>query len=203
MFLRARFVIRALALVAPAVVAVGVAGAQSAIPVPQVWTGRIVAPEGVDPGLAADTFELRIFSASTDAELARLAETLKAEGQLALRDAMFRLEAKGWIRIGKRAATELVVIRVGDTADGKRIARVYSDRALRLYDKTDPLGSTAHPFAFLELQADSSGTGTGVIIASASLALGEEGLKIESAGTPVIQVIEVTTDTPPPPPAPR
>ena len=115
---------------------------------------------------------------------------------------MYQLKSKGWIRIGNLVATEIVVIRVADLADGQRRVRICSDHPLRLYDKTDPPGSAAHPFGFLELVADATGKGTGSLVAAASLSIGDEGLRIESAGTPVVRIYDVTTDRPPRPPQP-
>lgn len=171
--------------------------AQSEMPLPQIWTGRMEVPPGVEPGVTADRFELRIFSTSTDAEVVELIAALQAEGQVGLRNAMYRLRSKGWIRIGALAATEIVVLRVFDLPDGRRRVRLYSDHPLRLYDKTDPPGSDAHPFGFLELTADASGAGTGELIAAGSMTFGDEGLRIDSAGTPLIKVYDVTTDRPP------
>lgn len=181
------------------------AQAQAAIPMPQVWTGRMVVPEGAEPGLTGDSFELRIFHPSKDEEVAGLVTALEKGGQVALRNQMYTLQPKGWIRIGKLAATDVVFVRVADLPDGSRRVRLCSDHPLRLYDKTDPAGSTAHPFAYLELVADASGKGTGSLVASASLAVADSDLKIESAGLPVIQVYDVVTDSPPaakPPAAP-
>jgi hypothetical protein len=174
-----------------------IAQAQPAMPVPQVWTGRMQVPEGVEPGETGDTFELRIFRPSTEVEAAGLVKALQAGGQVALRNAMFQLPVKGWIKIGNLAATDVVFVRVVDLPDGQRRVRLYSDHALRLYDKSDPAGSTAHPFAFLELFADASGKGSGSLVASASLAADDEELRMESAGVPVIQIYNVTTDRPP------
>lgn len=174
--------------------------AQAAMPLPQIWTGRMEVPPGVDPGLTADRFELRIFSTSTDAEVVELIAALQTGGQQGLRNAMYRLKSKGWIRIGKLAATEITVIRVFDLPDGRRRVRLYSDHPLRLYDKTDPPGSDAHPFGFLELTADASGSGTGELIAAGSMTFNDDGLRIDSAGTPLIKIVDVTTDRPPAPP---
>ena len=172
------------------------------IPVPQEWSGHMVVPEGVQPGLTADRFVLRVFELSTDHEVAELVRALRSGGQVALRDAMFRLKAKGWIQIGKLAGTEIGVIRIADLPDGRRRLRLFSDRPLRLYDRSEPVGSMAHPFAFLELIVDATGAdGTGSLIAAASLAFDEEGLHIDNAKTPVIQVNEVTCDRPPARPA--
>jgi hypothetical protein len=183
-------------IVCGALVAVSAAAAQS-IPVPQVWTGRMLVPEGVEPGLTGDSFELRIFQTSTDQEVSELIAALESGGQAGLRNAMFQLKPKGWIRIGKLAATDAVVLRVVDLPDGQRRVRFYCDHPLRLYDKTDPVGEKAHPFAYLELTADASGKGTGVLIAAASLAIEDGGLRMESAGVPVIRVYDVDTDSPP------
>ncbi len=169
---------------------------------PQVWTGRMLVPEGVEPGVTGDSFELRIFQTSTDEEAAGLVAALRAGGQVGLRNAMYQLKAKGWIRIGKLAATDAVFLRVADLPDGKRRVRFYSDHPLRLYDKTDPAGSTAHPFAFLELVVDATGKGDGTLIAAASLAIDDDGsLRMESAGVPVIRLYSVETDSPPAKPA--
>jgi len=193
-----RFAIRVLAGAFLIVLCAANAGAQAAMPLPQIWTGRMEVPAGVEPGLTGDYFELRIFQISTDEEAAGLVTVLEKGGQAALRNAMYQLKVKGWIRIGKLAATDAVFIRVLDLPDGQRRVRFYSDHPLRLYDKTDPAGSTAHPFAFLELVADASGKGSGTLIASASLAVGDDGLRMESAGTPVIRLYDVVTDQPPP-----
>jgi hypothetical protein len=172
--------------------------AQAKMPFPQIWTGRMLVPEGVEPGVTGDSFELRIFQASTDEEVSGLLVELQKGGQAALRNAMFQLKPKGWIRIGKLAATDAVVLRVVDLPDGQRRVRFFADHPLRLYDKTDPAGAYAHPFAYLELVIDGTGTGTGALIAAASLGVDAGELKMESAGLPVIRVYDVQTDSPPP-----
>lgn len=201
MHLPARVVIRGFALSLLFIPCAAGAQTQGGMQMPQVWTGRMLVPEGVEPGLTGDTFELRIFQRSSDEEAAGLVAALKAGGQVGLRNAMYQLKVKGWIRIGKLAATDAVFIRVTDLPDGQRRVRFYSDHPLRLYDKTDPAGATAHPFAFLELLADASGKGNGSLIAAASLTIDDDGLRMESAGVPVVRVYSVETDSPPPPPA--
>src|SRR5262245_27037861 len=42
------------------------AGAQPRMPLPQKWSGRTVLPEGVNPGLTGDQFELTITSLTSD-----------------------------------------------------------------------------------------------------------------------------------------
>ena len=77
--------------------------------------------------------------------------------------------------------------------------RLFSDHPVRLYDKSDAPGTAAHPFGHFELFADATGLGSGERIAAASMALSDEDLRMESAGTPVIKLIEVTTHRPPAP----
>jgi hypothetical protein len=161
----------------------------------------MLVPEGVEPGVTGDSFELRVFETSTDEEVAGLVAELQKSGQGALRNAMFQLKPKGWVRIGKLAATDAVVLRVVDLPDGQRRLRFYSDHPLRLYDKSDPAGANAHPFAYLELVVDASGKGSGSLVAAASLAVGDGGLRMESAGLPVIRIYDVNSDSPPPKPA--
>ena len=50
---------------------------------------------------------------------------------------------------------------------------------------------------YLELFADASGKGSGSLVASASLAADADELQMESAGLPVIEIYNVTTDRPP------
>jgi len=176
----------------------------AAMPLPQVWTARIVVPEGVEPGLTADQLELRVSSLSTDEEVLGLLEQLRLGGQQGLWNAMRMLQPKGFIRAGKLAATEVTVIRVQDLPNGNRMVRVYCDFPIRLYDKSEPVEARAHPFAFLELEVGPSGRdGTGKLIAAASFALGEAELRIDNASTPPMKVLDVGVDKPPAPPAPR
>jgi len=193
---RALRVAAGLALLLPLAAPAG-APAQSDVPLPQTWSGRMQVPEGVKPGLSADRFELTIRSQTTGREIETLTQALQRGGQLAVREAMFRMQPRAWIRIGALAATEVVVVRVADLSDGRRRVRVFSDQPLRLYDKSDPPGSDAHPFGYMELYADASGNGTGSLLAAASLAIDGEGLRLESAGTPVVPLYDVTTDRPP------
>lgn len=176
----------------------------AAMPLPQVWTARIVVPEGVEPGLTADQIELRVGSLSSDEEVLGLLEQLRMGGQQGLWDAMRMLQPKGFIRAGKLAATEVTVIRAQDLPNGHRLVRVYCDFPIRLYDKSEPVEGRAHPFAFLEMEVDSSGRdGTGKLIAAASFTLGDAELRIDNASTPPMKVIEVGVDKPPAAPAPR
>jgi hypothetical protein len=184
-----------------AVVAVFAATAVAAapIPLPQTWWGTTVLPEGVDPGITANQFEVQVFRLTTDQEVATLAAAFREGGQPALRDAMFRLKPLGWIRFGKLVATDLVMVRVMDLPDGRRRLRLFSPHPLRLYDKSDAPGTHAHPFGYMELFADASGKGSGALIAAASLSVSDEGLRFDSAGVPVVVVERVETDSPPRP----
>ena len=188
------------ALVAPLLAVAATAGpARAEMPLPQSWWGRVVLPEGVEPGLTGDRFELTVSHLSTDKEAAALLEHLRLGGQDGLQQAMFRLPAKGFLRIGKLAAAEVTVIRIFDREDGHRVLRLFCDFPIRLYDKSEPIGAKDHPFAYLELEVGPSGEGgTGTLIAAASLGIGEGNLVVETAATPVMSVIDVIAEPPPP-----
>ena len=51
---------------------------------------------GVQPGLTADQFEVRVSTLSSDDEIKGLAKALREGGQTGLRNAMFQLHPKGW-----------------------------------------------------------------------------------------------------------
>src|SRR5262245_43629063 len=86
--------------------------AAAPMPLPQTWWGTTVIPEGMDPGITANQFEIQVFRLTSDEELARLAGVFREGGQFALRDAMFQLKPVGWIRFGKLVATDLVLVRL-------------------------------------------------------------------------------------------
>lgn len=187
-----------LAIALPAVAASS-AAEPPAMPLPQKWWARVVLTDAVKPGLTADRLELTVAHLSSDEEVAGLVETLQSGGQIAARNAMRALQPKGFVRAGKLAAAEFTVIRVVDLADGTRRLRLFCDFPIRLYDKSEPILSPEHPFGFLELQVGPTGEdGTGTLIAAASLAVAEDGLRVETAAAPILNVIEVTADPPPP-----
>jgi hypothetical protein len=187
-----------LALALAAVAAPPAAQAQ-AMPLPQKWWARIVLTDAVKPGLTGDRFELTVSRLSDDEEVAGLIEILRTGNQLAARDAMRRFEPKGFLRVGKLAAAEVTVIRVVDLPDGTRRLRLFCDFPIRLYDKSEPILSPQHPFGFLELVVGPKGEdGTGTLIAAASLTVGDDGLRVETAAAPILNVIEVTAEPAPP-----
>jgi len=187
----------AILLAALPLIASAPAPAQDAIPLPQLWTGRGVGPEGISPGLTAERIELRVFSLSSDEEIAGLLEQLR-RGQMSARDAMRKLPAKGFVAAGKLAATEVTVIRVHDLANGHRRVRVYCDFPILLFDDSVKRDTTTRPFGFLELEVDASGVGgSGWLVPTASLGIAEDGLHIDNPDVAPLKVLEVTSDRPP------
>lgn len=161
----------------------------------QKWTGDLVLPD--DTRLGLRDIEIKIKTFSTDEEIGRLAATLEAGGQQELRQEMFRLEQKAWVRIGRSAATSVGVVRFAELPEGQRRLRVFSDQPARLLDRSDPAGSPDHPFAYIELIVDEKGEGQGRMIAAASLAFTDDGLSIASAGAPVVEISNVRLELPP------
>jgi hypothetical protein len=177
--------------------AAGPLPAQPAMPLPQRWTGTVIIPAGTNPGRTAENLELRIFALSTDAEVAELLGML-GEGQMEARGLMRTFRAKGYLSAGKLAGAEVTVIRVMDLDNGRRMVRVYCDFPIPLYAKEVPRDTQVVPFGYLELEVDSTGAGgTGRLLPATSLALGEEGLEIDSRDVQQLEVIDVTSDRPP------
>lgn len=172
------------------------AEAPAAMPLPQVWTGRLEAPpESKDPDI--QDIEVKIAALSSAEEIRTLGADLRLSGQMGLRQAMFGLEQKAWVRLGRAVATSVGLVRVVDLPDGRRRMRLVSDFPARVLDSSDPSGSDAHPFAFIELIVGRDGTGEGQMIAAASITLSEEGtIQLESAGAPVLRITDVATDSP-------
>ena len=172
------------------------AEAPAAMPLRQVWTG-ILEPPPDNQNVGIGDIEVKTWALSSDREIQTLVEELRGGGQDGLRQAIFRLEQKGWVRIGKAAATSIGLVRVVDLPDGKRRLRLVSAFPARVLDWSDPAGSRKHPFAFLELTVDRDGTAEGRMIAAASISFVENGIRVDSAGAPVLQIFDVATDSPP------
>ncbi|MCP3964173.1 MAG: hypothetical protein GY719_40605 [bacterium] len=171
------------------------ADAPPPMPLPQVWAGTLEAPPD-NVKLGARDIEIKIRALSSDKEVQALHLELRLGGQKRLREAMFRLEQKAWVRLGKAAATSVGLVRVFDLPDGRRRMRLVSDYPARLLDSSDTVTSE-HPFAFVELIVDRDGTAEGQMVAAASIAFAEGGVLIESAGAPPYRIIDVRTDSPP------
>jgi len=178
--------------------AVFATAAPAAMPLPQVWTGKLeVPPDNQKVGTLRD-IEVKIWALSSDQEIQSLAAELLRGGQSGLRQAIFRLQAKAWVRIGNAAATSVGVVRVVDLADGGRRMRLVSAFPARILDSSDPVGTSAHPFAFVELIVDRDGKAEGHMIGAASIAFAAGGMiRMESAGAPAVRINKVATDSPP------
>lgn len=171
------------------------ADAPAPMPLPQVWVGKLEAPpDNVKYGIR--DIEIQIKSLSSVKEIQTLYQELRLGGQEKLREAMFRLEQKAWVRLGKAAATSVGAVRVVDLPDGKRRMRLVSDHPARLLDSTDPL-SSEHPFAFVELIVDRDGSSEGQMVAAASITFADGGIVLQSAGKAPYRIVGVATDPPP------
>jgi hypothetical protein len=169
--------------------------AATAAPFPTSWTGTIVVPKTKLAPRAYSSFELKIFSTTSDEEVAKLGEAFRTGGQAKLRELMFATKQIGWIRIGDSVATEIGIIRAHDLPEGSRRVRIYSDHPLRLLDKSDPPGSDLHPFGFMEMTVDAQGNGSGRLVAAASLEVVDGDLTLQSAGLDVIELRDVVASS--------
>lgn len=171
------------------------AEAPAAMPLPQVWTGILTVPHD-NPKLGMREIKVNIAALSSAKEIETLGQELRLGGQSRLRQAMHRLEQKAWVSIGKAAATSVGLVRVVDLPDGRRRMRVVSDFPARLLDSSDPAGSKEHPFALVEMIVHRDGTAEGRMIAAASISLAQGRILVESAGAPVIGIIDVVAEPP-------
>ena len=162
----------------------------AAQPVPTHWTG-FVSPPPDAPKVGVSDIEIRVFKLSNDEEAMTLVNELKLGGQVGLRNAMYKLEDKGWVRLGKFAATGVGVVRALELPDGRRVLRVFSAYPARIFDRSDPVGTPDHPFAYIELVVDKDGKGSGQMISAASLKVSDQGLELESAGAPIVAITDV------------
>ncbi len=176
----------------------GAHAAEAPAPMPprQVWTGILVAPPD-NQNLWIRDIEVKTWALSSAGEIQTLVQELRNGGQNGLRQAIFRLEQKGWVRIGKAAAASIGLVRVVDLPGGRRRMRLVSAFPARVLDSSDPVGTREHPFAFVELTVDRDGTAEGRMIAAASISFAENWIRLESAGAPALQIIDVATDSPP------
>ena len=163
---------------------------------PKVWTGTIVAPKTKLAPAAYEKFELRIFKQTTDEEAKDFVEVLRSGGQGALRQAMFHLEQRGWITIGRSVATNVNLIRVLDREGGGYIIRIFSAFPMRLLDKSDPPVDAEHPFGFMELAVDANNVGEGQLIAAAGVTITDGNIVFSSAGAPVYKLTDISGQAP-------
>lgn len=171
------------------------ADASTPMPLPQVWTGILEQPPENQQFTAQD-IEVKILAVSSATEMETLRGQLLLGGQAGLRQAMFGLEQKAWIRIGRAAATSVGLVRVVELPDGGRRLRLVSDFPARVLDPTDPSGSTEHPFALVELTVGRDGKAEGLLVAAASITLAEKEILFESAGAPAYRIVDVATNPP-------
>lgn len=130
--------------------AAGAAGPPTSMPLPQIWTGILKEPPAAKKFITED-IEVKVLGLSSDMEVEALAEELRLGGQSRLRQAMFGLEQKAWVRIGRAAAASVGLVRVVDLPDGGRRMRLVSDFPARTLDWSDQSGALAHPFGLIEL----------------------------------------------------
>jgi hypothetical protein len=171
------------------------AEAPTAMPLPQVWTGILEQPPA-SKAFVTEDIEVKILAFSSDREVQTLTEELRLGGQSRLRQAMFGMEQKAWVRIGRAAAASVGLVRVVDLPDGTRRMRLVSDFPARSLDSSDRSGALEHPFGLIELTVGPDGKAAGQMIAASSITLADGKILFESAGEEVYRIIDVMTDPP-------
>jgi hypothetical protein len=171
------------------------AEAPTPMPLPQVWTGILEQPPASQQFILED-IEVKVLSLSSEQEIEVLREELRLGGQAGLRQAMFALEQKAWVRVGRAASASVGLVRVVDLPDGGRRMRLVSDFPARRLDSSDRAGQFEHPFGLLELVVSPDGTSQGMLMAAASIRFVDGKIEFESAGEEPFRIIDVATDPP-------
>jgi hypothetical protein len=160
-------------------------------PIPTYWSGTFTPPPGAKAPRAS-VLEVKIFSLTTDKEVATLAAALHEGGPLGLREAMGRFENRGWVKINGLGGATVAVLRVLDLPNGGRRLRVFCALPIRVFDKPTAAPDTQeYPFSFIELDVDKSGRGEGKLISAAKFEVTDQGLELGTAGAPIVKVLDV------------
>jgi hypothetical protein len=134
---------------------------------------------------------VHIDSYSSPEDVRSLATLLEDRGQDAVAAAMFRMKARGWIRIGSSLGYEVPIIRSIPTAKGREIVIVV-DRPIQIWEQWRGTRSLQYPFGMIVLNLDESGHGTGKFIAAMRARFDKEGhIELESYGTEPLVIIGV------------
>ncbi|MEP7270927.1 MAG: hypothetical protein ABI882_05455 [Acidobacteriota bacterium] len=148
----------------------------------EVYTGTVVFIGGRLSGRST-TFTLTIDGNTSDEEMTRDVDLLRAKGQDELLDAI-RKERKGTFQIGSELGQDLNIVQIGEGEEGgKKITAVFT-RWMRFAEVRAGSRTTDYPFSYVELVIDSRGKGNGTFIPLARLDFDKKknALEIENFG---------------------
>jgi hypothetical protein len=159
-------------------------------PQPDVYSAVAV---GTGGGVGGKTmsFDVRITSYTTDAEVQNFAGIVKAQGPDALRRALDK-EDKGRVSPVGSTGNEIAVARKR-TEGANTIITVVTTRLQSFYELSNRGRVTDYPFGFIQLTVNDKGEGTGKIMAAAKIKFDKKKGQyvIESFGNQYIKVVNV------------
>mgnify|MGYP000916873706 CR=1 FL=1 len=130
----------------------------------EVYRGNITYIGG-PRGAATDFFTLTINTATPDAEVTRLMELLKRDGQDKFWDAVAK-DKRGTIQIGNGLSRDLNAVWITQTAEGRKISAI-AERWLGFGELRRGARSVDYPFTYIELYVEEDGKVEGELFPAA------------------------------------
>ena len=135
-------------------------------PAPEVYSA-VAMGTGGSVGARTMNFDVRITSYTTDEEVQKYADLLKAKGQDALLSAL-QDEDKGRVLPVGSTGNQIAVARKR-TADGITTITIVTARLMSFRELYNNGRSTDYPFGYIQFKLNADGKGTGQIMAAAKL----------------------------------
>jgi hypothetical protein len=157
---------------------------------PEAYTGVAIGTGGSVGGRSV-SFDFRITSYTTDAELQSYAQLLKDKGQSALTDLLWK-QNKGRINLVGTTGNDIAVARKRQQGE-KTIITIVTARKMGFGELYNSGRSVDYPFGFLQVTLDAEGKGTGQIMAAAKIRFNKKSgqYEIESFGNQYIKATNV------------
>ncbi len=182
-----RLAIALVALIGVACVTAAIAQEASLPPTPQQWVGNMVNMQG--GGTAR--IVVRADSFSPPEEVQNLQAILKEKGQDAAVSAMFKMPARGWIRVGPSLGYQVPVIRYIPTPTGYRIV-VVTDRPIQFFEARRNTRSMDYPVGMVIFDLNRDGTSAGQVLPTIKVSFDKEGkVELEAFGNKPLRVLSV------------
>ena len=182
-----RFASALVAIVGLACVTAAAAQEAGVPPTPQQWVGNMVNMQGG----GTTRIVVRADSFSPPEEVQNLAAILKEKGQDAAVSAMFKMPARGWIRIGSSLGYQVPVIRYLPTQTGYRIV-VVTDRPIQFFEARRNTRSLDYPVGMVIFDLNRDGTSAGQVLPTIKASFDKEGkVELETFGTKPLRVLTV------------